>query len=197
VRVYLLRHGETDWNVVRRVQGSIDTSLNSVGIRQAESWRPYFDRLHLAGIYASSLQRALHTATLATGRPACITPGFDERRFGDWEGILWEELRTSISNFDERWSENSFCPPRGESRCGMFSRVLCALRETVFEHQAGDNVLIVAHGASGHAILCGLLGHPIEARTNLPVLHNGSLTIAEHRSNQWYLAGQVPDGVQP
>ena len=108
MRVYLLRHGETDWNVVRRVQGSIDTSLNPVGIRQAESWRPYFDRLPLAGIYSSSLQRALHTAALATGRPACIIPGFDERRFGDWEGSLWEELRTSISEFDEQWSENSF-----------------------------------------------------------------------------------------
>jgi broad specificity phosphatase PhoE len=78
----------------------------------------------------------------------------------------------------------------------MFRRVESALRETVFEHQAGDDVLIVAHGASGHAILCSLLGQPIEARINLPVLHNGSLTIAEHRSNQWYLAGQVLAKVQ-
>ena len=62
--------GETDWNVARRLQGLIDTPLNSKGVRQAEGWRPYFDRIRLAAIYSSSLQRAIDTAAFATGRPA-------------------------------------------------------------------------------------------------------------------------------
>src|ERR1700733_1895814 len=68
VRIYLLRHGETDWNVVRRLQGSVDIPLNNTGISQAAHWRSYFDDIPLAGIYSSSLDRALQTAALATGR---------------------------------------------------------------------------------------------------------------------------------
>jgi 2,3-bisphosphoglycerate-dependent phosphoglycerate mutase len=192
VRVYLLRHGETDWNVVRRLQGSMDTPLNDVGVRQAAAWRPYFDAIHLAGIYSSSLQRALHTAVLATGRPACITPGFDERAFGDWEGSTWDELKNGVSEFDDQWKEDSFCPPGGESRCALYDRVRSALRETVFEHKNGDQILIVAHGASGHAILGSLLEQSIEARASLPVLHNASLTVVEFHSDRWNLAGQIP-----
>ena len=98
-------------------------------------------------------------------------------------------MRTSISEFNERWSEDSFCPPRGESRLALINRVQAALKETVFQHQVGDEILIVAHGASGHAILCGLLGHSIEARSSLPALNNGCLTIAELRSTVWHLYG--------
>ena len=68
MRLYLLRHGETDWNVGRRLQGLIDTPLNPKGMKQAAGWRPYFDRIRLAAIYSSSLTRAIDTAALATGQ---------------------------------------------------------------------------------------------------------------------------------
>jgi broad specificity phosphatase PhoE len=195
LRLYLLRHGETDWNVEHRLQGSRNTFLNALGVCQAESWRPYFDRLRLAAIYSSSLERALHTSVLATGRPACIIPGFDERGFGDWEGSLWDDLNASIPEFNEKWNDNSFRSPGGESRLALFDRVRTALKGTVFEHHSGDEILIVGHGGSGHAILCSLLGHPIEARSSLPALANGSLTIAEQRSTEWHLIAQMPAAV--
>jgi broad specificity phosphatase PhoE len=192
VRLYLLRHGETDWNVEHRLQGSRNTYLNRLGICQAESRRSYFDRIHLAAIYSSSLERALHTAVLAAGRPSCIIPGFDERGFGDWEGSLWDDLTVSIPEFNEKWNDNSFCPPNGESRFALFDRVWTALAETVLAHDPSAEVLIVGHGGSGHAILCALLGYPIEARSSLPELANGSLTILEQRSSEWHLVGQIP-----
>jgi broad specificity phosphatase PhoE len=195
LRLYLLRHGETDWNVEHRLQGSKNTCLNALGVCQAESWRLYFDRLRLSAIYSSSLERALHTSVLATGRPACIIPGFDERGFGDWEGSLWDDLNASIPEFNERWNDNSFCPPRGESRIALFDRVQSALKETVFKHHSSDEILIVGHGGSGHAIVCSLLGHPIESRSSLPALANGSLTIVEQRSTAWHLITQMPADV--
>jgi broad specificity phosphatase PhoE len=79
----------------------------------------------------------------------------------------------------------------------MFRRVQSAVRETISEHQREDEMLIVAHGASGHAIICGLLGYPIESRTTLPVLDNGSLTIVEQRSNRWHLASHSLAQNQP
>jgi 2,3-bisphosphoglycerate-dependent phosphoglycerate mutase len=192
VRLHLLRHGETNWNVEHRLQGSRNTLLNHLGIAQAESWRHYFDRIRFAAIYSSSLERALHTAALATRRPACVIPGFDERGFGDWEGSTWDDLTVSIPEFNDKWSDNSFSPTNGESRFAMFDRVRSALEQTVFEHAASDEILIVGHGGSGHAILCILLDYPIEARSTLPELDNGSLTIVEQRSREWHLVGQLP-----
>jgi 2,3-bisphosphoglycerate-dependent phosphoglycerate mutase len=194
MRIYLLRHGETNWNIVRRLQGSVNTPLNENGIRQAESWRPYFDRMQFDGIYSSALDRALHTAVLATGRPACIIEGFNERGFGEWEGRTWPELESTVSEFDIRWSDNSFHPPGGESRLQLFDRVQSALQEITLQHNLRDEVLIVAHGASGHAILSSLLHHPVEHRGTLPVLTNASLTIADVRAEGGILIGQWTPG---
>jgi probable phosphoglycerate mutase len=191
MRVYFLRHGETDWNVLRRLQGSIDTPLNRTGIEQAKRWRRYFDRLPLAGIYSSALDRALHTAHLATGRPACIIEEFNERSFGNWQGRTWAELECTVSELDARWSDNAFCPPGGESRSDLFSRVQSALQQITSRHRSDDEILIVAHGASGHAILAILLGHPIEARGSLPILTNASLSIIELDSSSASLLASV------
>ena len=191
MRVYLLRHGETDWNTVRRLQGSVDIPLNATGIRQAESWRPHFDGMNLDGIYSSSLDRALHTAALATGRPACIIPDFNERDFGIWEGRTWSDLESTVSEFDERWNDNNFYPPGGESRFDLYHRVHRALSQTVGEHDEDHEILIVAHGASGHAIMSSLLKHPIDARATLPILTNASLTIMDVHDGEASLAGQV------
>ena len=192
MRLYLLRHGETDWNVARRLQGLIDTPLNPKGMKQAEGWRPYFERVRLAAIYSSSLKRAIDTAVLATGRPACIIDGFNERGFGAWEGRTWQELQQTVSEFDERWNEDSFCPPGGESRQALYNRVETALDEVVFQHAENDEVLVVAHGASGHAIMGSLLARPIVDRSSLPVLHNASLTIFEFQKPAWSIVEQLP-----
>jgi broad specificity phosphatase PhoE len=95
------------------------------------------------------------------------------------------------TQFNEKWNDNSFHPPNGESRFTLFDRVRSALTQTLFEHAASDEILIVGHGGSGHAILCSLLDYPIEARSSLPALENGSLTIVEQHSTEWHLVGQL------
>ena len=182
MRVYFLRHGETDWNLLRRLQGTIDTPLNDTGIEQALRWRSYFDRLRLAGVYSSALNRALHTAVLATGRPGCVIEQFNERAFGDWQGLTWPELENTVTELDIRWADNAFCPPGGESRLDLFTRVKLALDAILSDHSPQDEILIVAHGASGHAILATLLGYPIESRGSLPTLTNASLSIVDIHS---------------
>jgi broad specificity phosphatase PhoE len=159
-------------------------------VRQAQYWRAHFDRICLAGVYASGLERALQTAALSITRPACIIPGFNERRFGEWEGRTWEELRAEDPDFDRRWNEDHFIPQGGESRQALFDRVGAALEESVLQHRSGDEVAVVAHGASGRAILCRLLGYSPRDRTILTVLKNGSLSIVDRGPAGWNLAGQ-------
>jgi broad specificity phosphatase PhoE len=84
----------------------------------------------------------------------------------------------------------------GESRFALFDRVRSALEQTVFTHEPSDEILIVAHGGSGHAILCNLLDHPIDARSTLPALENGALTIVEQRSTQWHITVQLPADIR-
>ena len=169
----------------------MDIPLNANGLFQAGQWRPYFDALPLAAVYSSALDRALETSWLATGRSACIIPGFNERGFGEWEGEQWQNLEKTVSEFDECWNDNSFCPPGGESRLGLFHRVGNALDQTIRRQRPDDHVLIVAHGASGHAILSSLLGHPIEARGSLPMLRNAQVTIVEVGAESGTLVEQM------
>src|SRR5687767_10322687 len=96
MRIYLLRHGETEWNVEGRIQGQLDVPLSGVGIKQALGWRPYFDRINLAGIYSSILSRATETAFLATGRLPCLIPDFNERCWGELQGRVWERQLETV-----------------------------------------------------------------------------------------------------
>jgi broad specificity phosphatase PhoE len=144
MRLYLLRHGETEWNVGGRIQGQLDIPLSAVGIEQALRWRPYFDEIKLAAVYSSALSRTMQTALLATGRLPCIIPEFNERCFGELQGQVWpHDLETVLD----------FCPPGGETREQLEDRVRMALESIVAEHDAMSEILIVCHGGSGRVIL--------------------------------------------
>ena len=155
MRLYLLRHGETEWNVGGRIQGQLDVPLNDVGIEQALRWRPYFDGIRLAAVYSSALSRTMQTALLATGRLPCIIPEFNERCFGELQGQVWRhELETVLD----------FCPPGGETREQLEHRVRPALESIVAEYETMAEILIVCHGGSGRVILswAGLEGRLLD-----------------------------------
>src|SRR4029077_17758268 len=103
MRIYFLRHGETDWNVARRIQGRTDIALNSNGVKQATLWRPFFERISLAGVFSLSLFRSMETAVLATRRPPCVIDELNERNYGEWEGRVWNDIADHEPDFDLRW----------------------------------------------------------------------------------------------
>lgn len=91
----LIRHGETDWNVDKRLQGHIDIGLNAEGRRQAEALGQALRQEPLDAIYASDLQRARDTAqAVATlqGRQVQIEPDLRERCYGGFEGLQHHEI---------------------------------------------------------------------------------------------------------
>jgi broad specificity phosphatase PhoE len=173
MRIYLLRHGETAWNVDGRIQGQLDVPLSEAGIRQALEWRSYFDRIKLDGVYSSALSRAMDTAFLATGRPPCIIPEFNERCFGELQGQVWQRQLETVLDF---------CPPGGETREQLEARVRAALSQLVAEHKPSAEILIVCHGGSGRVILAHggapptLLGN---AALALLSVNNGSWTVLQ------------------
>jgi broad specificity phosphatase PhoE len=176
MRIYLLRHGETEWNVDGRIQGQLDVPLSDRGIRQARGWRPYFDRIELAGVYSSALSRAMDTAMLATGRPPCIIPELNERCFGELQGKVWPRQIETVLDFS---------PPGGETREQLENRVREAFNQIVSSHNRSAEVLIVCHGGSSRVILAHAGAPPT-------LLGNAALALLSVDNGQWSV--QFGDG---
>ena len=92
---YLVRHGETDWNLTERIQGQVDVPLNATGRRQVSHLAKRLTDLPLDAIYSSDLARTHETARIiAADRDIAIAtdPDLREFSFGEWEGLTAEEI---------------------------------------------------------------------------------------------------------
>ena len=149
--ILAVRHGETDWNVERRVQGHTDRPLNETGQAQAERLRDELAGEQLDAAYASDLARAYETARIVVagrGLDVVTDPDLRERDFGTWEGLTDQEIL-------ERFPEARHHPwGDAETPAEMAERVHGALERIAARHPGG-RVLVVTHGGPLRAILRG------------------------------------------
>ncbi|HEX9676072.1 MAG TPA: histidine phosphatase family protein [Anaerolineales bacterium] len=146
----LIRHGETDWNLEGRYTGQSDVPLNQRGVDQARRMAEELRGEPLAAIYSSDLARCARTAELlaeASGAPLHLDPRLREIDQGEWEGMLFEEIRT---RFQEAWTRRQANPiqvsaPGGETVGQVQQRVRQALDGILAKHPA-QTVAIVSHG---------------------------------------------------
>jgi broad specificity phosphatase PhoE len=150
--ILLARHGETDWNVERRVQGHSDTPLNDTGRDQARALAEELAGEPIDAVYSSDLARAHETARIvAAERGLDLTAIRDlrERNFGTWEGLTDEEIYIRHPHARDRsWQEWGDAETRDE----MADRVLGALHR-IAESHPGRRVLVVSHGGPLRAVL--------------------------------------------
>ena len=150
--LWLIRHGETDWNLARRLQGWHDIELNDLGRRQA---RLLADRLgrdgHAFGaIYSSDLQRAHATALSVAerlGMPVQAEPGMRERRCGVLEGLSMDDMDAREPEASAAWRGRDPDHPLGdgESLREFHQRVVQTM-EVIAARHAGERVLAFTHG---------------------------------------------------
>ena len=152
--ILLVRHGETDWNAERRVQGKTDRPLNEAGRDQARTLADQLAGVPLAAVYSSDLVRALDTArVVADARKLHVTAlrELRERDFGTWEGLTDVEI---LERYPEArtgtWGD-------AETREELEARVLAALRG-ISEDHPGETVLVVTHGGPVRAMLAHASG---------------------------------------
>lgn len=152
--IYLIRHGETDWNRQHRFQGKTDIPLNQLGREQAELLIPRMSMLSIGAVYASPLARAFETATIAVRDlklPIIIDDRLMETNVGEAEGLTFEEMTLKFGeNGIERWRsyeerDLDFSYPNGESKRQMMFRVRSAVLEIAQAAQS-DNIALFAHG---------------------------------------------------
>lgn len=142
---YYIRHGQTDWNVESRFQGSMDVPLNETGIAQAHAAKDMVRGLPITDIYSSTLQRARVTADIVNEELNLPITGMDslqECNFGVLEGTL-NPSKASGKSFSEDW-KNGTTPEKAESYIDFTARVFAAIN-AVLENEGTP--LIVAHGA--------------------------------------------------
>ena len=155
--ILLVRHGQTDWNAERRVQGHSDTPLNEQGRAQARLLAEQLADRQIDAVYSSDLLRAYETARIIAERHGLeVTAIRDlrERHFGTWEGLTDDEI---FVRFPEASGNGSWGD--GESREAMADRVLEALHRIADTHPGGT-VVVVSHGGPLRAALvhCGTDG---------------------------------------
>jgi len=153
LRLYIGRHGETDWNVEHRLQGWTDTPLNATGRRQAMELAETLKGVRLDAIYSSTLQRSRTTAEAVAGSAMTVTslPGLRERNYGRFQGGLDTdpEYQRRVSAWDDAMDG-------GESMDQLLARARDSVDQIRREHPSG-NVLIVAHRITNQVILRALL----------------------------------------
>ncbi len=169
MEIYLIRHGETDYNKQRRLQGIGDIPLNARGIELARRTAEGLLDVPFDKIYTSPLIRAKKTAEIIRGsRDIEIIPtdSLLEISFGDYEGLTVREEDYNIPDPEFR---NFFdaphlyhTPPNGESIEQMRERTTSFIRQVMEDpKQEGKTILMASHGAAIRGILSGLQGLPV------------------------------------
>lgn len=158
--LYVVRHGETDWNAARKIQGHIDTDLNIQGEEQARILSKELKNINFGAVFSSDLLRARRTAEIiALEKKLAIntTKLLRERNFGRFEGQpsdAYQEIEGVLSKLTdaERFSSKHF--PDVESDEDLVNRFITFAREVCLIN-IGKNILITTHGG----ILRSLLIH--------------------------------------
>lgn len=183
--IYLIRHGETDWNVARRIQGHSDIPLNQTGREQALRLAERLQYIPISRICSSDLQRAVETAQPLAQRLGLSVHRFSElreRHYGEWEGKNYEEVRAEMPDVNE-WTEQNR-RYNIETFSSMQQRGMNCLRSIIREDTSG-HLVVISHGGMLNALLHDMSRG--EHGTGKTRWGNTALTHVEYAADEWVL----------
>lgn len=161
-RLYLVRHGETDWNRARRLQGTLDVPLNRVGVAQARRLANAFARLPIVCIVSSPLARASATAAIlarASARPLKPDARLREIDHGTWSGRTLPDIGRRFPSLvnDDQLLPDAVRIGEGEQMTDLYRRGCGALTDSI-DGFRGQSVVMVTHGVTLAAMWCAATG---------------------------------------
>jgi broad specificity phosphatase PhoE len=161
-KVYLVRHGQTEWNKKLIFRGRIDIPLNEDGHREAEAIAEALKDKNIDAIYTSPLMRSIETAQpTAEFFHLDIVPveGFIDISYGDWEGLTFDEVKEKYKDHYAQWEKTPDLLkfPHGETLDEVRKRSFSAFKDIVKENP-GESILIIPHRVINKVLLCAILG---------------------------------------
>lgn len=186
LKIYLTRHGETEWNKENRLQGWKDSDLTLNGKENARLLGKRLNDAPIDSIYTSPSKRAVHTAKLIRGtRNLSIQEETNLREiyFGKWEGCTKESIEAEFKEeYDHFWNVPHLYNPlnhQGETLQDLQDRVISVLHRITAKHRNGT-ILIVAHAVVIRVLLSYVLPLPLSELWKPPFIHGTSLSILEY-----------------
>lgn len=189
--IYLVRHGETEWNVQHRFQGHQDSALTKRGIHQAERLAESLKEIDIHYIYTSSSTRATRTAKIIKGGrnvPVNTCGDLREIGLGVWEGRLQEEIKVNDSDaFRMFWEDpGEFKVQGAETFQEVQKRAIQQLQCIINDHK-GCSILIVTHTAVVKLIMAHFDKRSMNELWNPPFIQPASVCKVEIVDNQAYI----------
>ncbi|MEM5399495.1 histidine phosphatase family protein [Paraburkholderia unamae] len=198
-QILFIRHGETDWNRIKRIQGHIDIPLAKSGVAQAQQLgvrlaQDVQSGERLDAIWSSDLLRAQQTAqpiAEALGLPIQLSEGLRERNYGAFQGHDSDEIAERFPDEYAHWQtrDPGFAPPEGESQREFYHRVLHALEPILAKHPGG-RIACVAHGGVLDCVYRFANGLALDAPRAWPLL-NTSVNVVDFDRGDYVTQARV------
>jgi broad specificity phosphatase PhoE len=203
-RIVLWRHGQTEWNLLGRLQGQTDVPLDAVGRQQALTMARLLAALHPSAIVSSDLSRAVETARALADivkLDIALDEGLRETFVGTWQGLTDEEIRDRFPEEYAAWREDHYHQRRGggEVEAEVAERAVAAIERALKAVPDRGTLVVVTHGGTARVSIARLLGLPAAYTGVLGGLSNCSWSVLGEGHRGWRLlehnAGSLPEPV--
>lgn len=186
-KIFLVRHGETQWNLEGRMQGHLDSPLTDKGVAQAKALGEKLEHYFFTAIYSSDSPRALTTARYLSQQRIALKQCLRERNLGIFQGVLKKDLELLFPEEFRHYSTHNpdYVVPQGESGHQFRRRCVTCLEDIARQH-SGEQILVVAHGG----VLNSIFKHTVDLPYASPrcfTLSNTTLNIFSYQDNRWLL----------
>ena len=188
-KVVVIRHGETLWNVDRKLQGQGNSDLTKLGVKQAELAAGAIQAEKFDFCYSSDLPRCIHTAEIITrnlGLDIITDERLRERNFGVLQGMTKEEIENVYPEIFQRFKMGNinFEVPKGESFNGFFNRVKDFFEDQKIMDKQNKNILVITHGGVLDCLMRMIMNISLDAHRNYSI-YNTSINRFSILNDVW------------
>lgn len=182
-RLFLIRHGQTNWNLKKRYCGFLDIDINKMGKMQARRLQKRLQAEKIHKVYSSDRKRAINTAKIAfKGAEIERVPGLREMHFGVLEGLTYRQIMKRHPEVYKKWLSDPFgiTIPKGEPLSDFRKRIVRAIKK-IISLNPNKTVAVVCHGGAISIFLTHLFKSK-DFWNQIP--HSASLSIVEFRQGK-------------
>lgn len=184
MKIYLVRHGETQWNIERKLQGSCNSPLTNKGVMDVKLLEDRLNKIDIDIIYSSTSKRAIDTSNIIKVKrniEIVLEKNINEMSVGNWQGETWDEIK--VKNPTEYY--NYWTAPQlyyGKNGGENFKQVqerAVSFIERIIKDKKYKNIIIVSHGVTVKSIITHYQKKPIDLLWEAPLIESSSLSLIE------------------